>query len=228
MPKDIQERHQKSLSLKELRELIEFRFLVRMVEIQKVTEKKKKEEEDAASAGIEAKKETTSNIPTFRFCVGQKVKCNCGNTWLNGKIVAILYREPHWPQGKYVPYQVRLDSGRLIYAPMDDDRLIQSVGEVLKKPDVTMMKKKNISSGKKSDRDDGHHSDKKNDDHSHGHCGHSHSGHSHSHGGHHPSHHDDENETSSAETTARPGLSKRKNAKKMMESTPDDYDGFSL
>ena len=228
MPKDIQERHQKSLSLKELRELIEFRFLVRMVEIQKVTQKK---EEDAASAGIEAKKETTSNIPTFRFCVGQKVKCNCGNTWLNGKIVAILYREPHWPQGKYVPYQVRLDSGRLIYAPMDDDRLIQSVGEVLKKPDVTMMKKKNISSGKKSDRDDGHHSDKKNDDHSHGghgHCGHSHSGHSHSHGGHHPSHHDDENETSSAETTARPGLSKRKNAKKMMESTPDDYDGFSL
>jgi len=211
MPKDIQERHQKSLSLKELRELIEFRFLVRMVEIQKVTEKKKKEEEDAASAGIEAKKETTSNIPTFRFCVGQKVKCNCGNTWLNGKIVAILYREPHWPQGKYVPYQVRLDSGRLIYAPMDDDRLIQSVGEVLKKPDVTMMKKKNISSGKKSDRDDGHHSDKKNDDR-----------------GQYSGGDDKKNETSPATTTTRPGLSKRRNAKKIMESTPDDYDGFSL
>ena len=221
MPKDIQEKHNKSLSLKELRELIEFRFLVRMVELQKITQenaKKKKEEDASSSSGTEAKKETTPpQIPTFRFCVGQKVKCNCGNTWLNGKIVAILYREPHWPEGKYVPYQVQLDSGRLIYAPMDDDRLIQSVGEVLKKPDVAMMMKKvsvskDSGDGKKSDRDDSSsHSDKKNDDR-----------------GQYSGADDKKNETSPATTTTRPGLSKRRNAKKIMESTPDDYDGFSL
>ena len=204
-----------------------------MVELQKITQEnaKKKKEENAASAGTEAKKETTpAKIPTFRFCVGQKVKCNCGNTWLNGKIVAILYREPHWPEGKYVPYQVQLDSGRLIYAPMDDDRLIQSVGEVLKKPDVAMMMKKvtvskDSGDGKKSDRDEGH---------SCGHsCGHSH-GHSHGHSdkknddrGQYSGGDDKKNETSPA-TTTRPGLSKRRNAKKIMESTPDDYDGFSL
>ena len=231
MPKDIQDRHQKSLSLKELQELIEYRFLVRMVELQKITATQKKEEKDVestAAKGREAKKET-SNIPTFRFCVGQRVKCNCGQIWQNGRIVAILYREPHWPKGRYVPYQVKLDSGKLIYAPMDDDRLIQSVGEVLKKPQNTTTH-------------DHHHSHG-----GHGSCcdhDHSHGDHHHSHGDHgsccdkkhdDPIHHQEKKSPISSQATTeksefhRPGLSKRKNAtKKMMETTPDDYDGFSL
>ena len=36
------------------------------------------------------------------------------------------YREKSWPEGKIVPYQVKLDDGRLIFAPIDDDRVIRS------------------------------------------------------------------------------------------------------
>ena len=31
------------------------------------------------------------------------------------------YREKDWPEGKVVPYQVRLDNGRYVYVPMDID-----------------------------------------------------------------------------------------------------------
>jgi len=37
------------------------------------------------------------------------------------------YSEPHWPKGRIVPYQIRLDDGRFIFAPMDDDRVIREV-----------------------------------------------------------------------------------------------------
>ena len=36
-----------------------------------------------------------------------------------------MYRDEFMPQGVVAPYQVKLDSGSLIYAPHDDDALIR-------------------------------------------------------------------------------------------------------
>jgi hypothetical protein len=41
--------------------------------------------------------------------------------------VQLYYSEPHWPRGRIVPYQVQLDDNRLIFAPMDDDRVIREL-----------------------------------------------------------------------------------------------------
>ena len=58
-------------------------------------------------------------LPTYRYCAGQRVKCLCeSNKWHKGKIVAVLYREEHWPREEYAPYQIRLDNGGLIYCPV--------------------------------------------------------------------------------------------------------------
>jgi len=62
---------------------------------------------------------------TLRFEIGTRVVCNTGE-WSPGLVVKHHYRETNWPPGKVVPYQVRLDDGRLIFAPMDDDRVIRS------------------------------------------------------------------------------------------------------
>ena len=51
--------------------------------------------------------------------------CNTGE-WIPGVVVKHDYREPKWPEGKVAPYQVRLDDGRVIFAPIDDDRVIRS------------------------------------------------------------------------------------------------------
>jgi hypothetical protein len=62
----------------------------------------------------------------YRFGIGTKVECDVGERdHVGGVIVAINYREDYWPEGQTVPYQVRLNDGRLIYAPQDDDRLIR-------------------------------------------------------------------------------------------------------
>ena len=60
----------------------------------------------------------------FRFGVGTQVMCNLGPSgWKIGSIVALHYREENWPNGKVVPYQVKLESDHaLIYVPEDDDR----------------------------------------------------------------------------------------------------------
>jgi len=41
-------------------------------------------------------------------------------------VVKHNYREPNWPAGKIAPYQIQLDDGRLIFAPVDDDRVIRA------------------------------------------------------------------------------------------------------
>jgi len=268
MPKDIQKKHNDSLSIEELRDLIEYRFLVRMMEIKKTTTSSS----SSSSSSENNKEETTkkrgeaktTKIPQFRFHVGQRVKCNCGNVWQKGTIVKILYREPHWPEGRYVPYQIRLDSNKLIYAPMDDDRLVQAVGRVLKAPPASHSHSHgghecNHDHGSSSHSSHhGHSHDGRPCNHDHGslsssqssHHGHSHGGRpcNHDHGVHfshgksaakkknddhdHHHHSDTSNKTHNSKTTTkRPGLSKRKNVvgkKSMVESTPDDYEGFSL
>ena len=44
-----------------------------------------------------------------------------------GTVVQLYYSESHWPRGRIVPYQVKLDDNRLIFAPMDDDRVIRAL-----------------------------------------------------------------------------------------------------
>ena len=63
---------------------------------------------------------------SLRFKVGTRVECNTGS-WTPGVVVQLYYSEPHWPAGRIVPYQIKLDDGRLIFAPMDDDRVIREV-----------------------------------------------------------------------------------------------------
>ncbi len=60
----------------------------------------------------------------FRFDVGTAVMCNLGpGGWKLGRVIALRYREDHWPAGKEAPYQVALEADHaLIYVPVDDAR----------------------------------------------------------------------------------------------------------
>jgi len=75
--------------------------------------------------------------PELRFDVGTKVQCRTGrgdgeDGWSNGTVVKIWYRETQWPRGRTAPYQIKLDDGALIFAPMDDDRVIREPTGLLK------------------------------------------------------------------------------------------------
>ena len=76
--------------------------------------------------------------PTFethplRFDIGRRVRCRIGpdpvRGWRAGRVVKHYYRESKWAPDKFVPYQVQLDDGTLIYAPRDKDKLIQAIDE---------------------------------------------------------------------------------------------------
>ena len=63
----------------------------------------------------------------LRFTVGERVRCRVSQSeWAPGCIAQLWYREPDWPEGRLVPYQVELDDGRLIFAPLDKDELIRA------------------------------------------------------------------------------------------------------
>ena len=59
--------------------------------------------------------------PPFRFKIGQAVQCRFEESWSKGTIVKIWYREDHWPGSHFEPYQIQLDDGTLIAAPLDED-----------------------------------------------------------------------------------------------------------
>ena len=69
-----------------------------------------------------------ADVPTttLRSKVGDRVECNCGD-WLPGTIVKQFYTQPSFPEGMCVPYQVRLDAKKLIFAPADQDRVIRAL-----------------------------------------------------------------------------------------------------
>lgn len=63
--------------------------------------------------------------PKLRFKVKQRVECNMmGGRWQKGRIVKLWYQID---VGQWVPYQVRLDDGSLIYAPADHDASIRAI-----------------------------------------------------------------------------------------------------
>jgi len=62
----------------------------------------------------------------LRFPLGERVECNIGS-WTPGTVVKLFYTQKSFPAGKYAPYQIRLDDGRLIYSPADEDRVIRKV-----------------------------------------------------------------------------------------------------
>lgn len=67
--------------------------------------------------------------PTWRFEIGARVSCRIGPNpvtgWASGRVVALNYSEANWPPGSYVPYQIWLHDGRLIFAPQDTDEVIR-------------------------------------------------------------------------------------------------------
>eukprot|EP00941_MAST-03F_sp_MAST-3F-sp1_P004456 g4456.t1 len=64
-------------------------------------------------------------LEALRFKVGDVVECNASGGWSRGKVVQLQYREDFMPPAFVAPYQVKLDNGDLIYAPMDNDNLIR-------------------------------------------------------------------------------------------------------
>tara|TARA_Y100000746_G_scaffold179769_1_gene157597 strand:- start:2418 stop:2891 length:474 start_codon:yes stop_codon:yes gene_type:complete len=58
----------------------------------------------------------------LRFTIGTKVECLVGDEWKNGKIIDLGYRDEF---GHHAPYQIELNDGSLVYAPIDDDKVIR-------------------------------------------------------------------------------------------------------
>ena len=61
----------------------------------------------------------------LRFGVGTLVDCRTSAGWVTGKVVKLHYRQFDWGQ-RTAPYQVRLPTGQLIYAPRDTDEVIRA------------------------------------------------------------------------------------------------------
>ena len=62
----------------------------------------------------------------LRFAIGDEVACCMGDDeWLEGRVVRQFYRQKAiMPKGYFAAYQVKLDDGRLIFAPRDHDDFI--------------------------------------------------------------------------------------------------------
>lgn len=66
---------------------------------------------------------TQKRLKMLRFSIGDRVECRTGQTeWSLGNVVQQLWKSP---SGQVAPYQIKLDSGSLIFAPADDNQLIR-------------------------------------------------------------------------------------------------------
>merc|ERR1711957_1096726 len=55
------------------------------------------------------------SIPTLRFKLKQRVECNVGAHWLEGTIVKFWAPQS---EGQWMPYEIQLDDGQKVYAPI--------------------------------------------------------------------------------------------------------------
>jgi hypothetical protein len=79
----------------------------------------------------------------FRFGLAETAECRVEmDEWVNCTVMGLLYREKSWPEGRYAPYQVRIDSvlpgalgenakklaqqQALIWLPADEDEYIRT------------------------------------------------------------------------------------------------------
>ena len=56
----------------------------------------------------------------LRFKLHDRVCCKCGGAWATGVVVNKFYRQHSFPPGYCAAYQVRLETGQLIFSPLDD------------------------------------------------------------------------------------------------------------
>eukprot|EP00325_Prymnesiales_sp_UTEX-LB-985_P032405 CAMPEP_0174721616 /NCGR_PEP_ID=MMETSP1094-20130205/36717_1 /TAXON_ID=156173 /ORGANISM="Chrysochromulina brevifilum, Strain UTEX LB 985" /LENGTH=443 /DNA_ID=CAMNT_0015922339 /DNA_START=51 /DNA_END=1382 /DNA_ORIENTATION=+ len=73
-----------------------------------------------------------ADIPnsTLRFKVGDTVECRASDTgYARGTITATFHKEPQFPPGHVVPYQIRVlegpNAGSSVYAPCDEDDYVR-------------------------------------------------------------------------------------------------------
>ena len=64
-------------------------------------------------------------LKSLRFGVGDKVECNTGGSFQKGEVKSLMYREEGMPPGMVAPYQVKLQSGSMIYVPEDTDGFVR-------------------------------------------------------------------------------------------------------
>jgi G3E family GTPase len=72
----------------------------------------------------------------LRFKVGDRVQCRVGvgdDDWADGTVARLRYREEHWPKERVAPYQILLADGKMIFAPIDDDRVVRALDGLLSK-----------------------------------------------------------------------------------------------
>ena len=75
------------------------------------------------------------SIPTttLRFAVGDAVECRASvDGFTAGEIVHTFHKEPQFPPGHVVPYQIRLmegpNKGGCVYVPADVDHFVRAAG----------------------------------------------------------------------------------------------------
>jgi hypothetical protein len=79
-----------------------------------------------------AQREATmaGRAPGLRFAAGDRIECNMGSVyrpvWAMGTVTQLWHQDDAWPKDKWAPYQVRLDSGNLIFAPTDADSVCRA------------------------------------------------------------------------------------------------------
>jgi hypothetical protein len=64
----------------------------------------------------------------LRQDIGDRIECNIGE-WATGTVIKTWYREDEWPEDKWAAYQVKLDMGQYIYAPIDQDKVCRAASD---------------------------------------------------------------------------------------------------
>merc|ERR1719217_1399052 len=79
------------------------------------------------AACLATKENLDKKLKALRFGVGQRVACNMGNNeWSTGVVTSLMWREDEtMPPGMVAPYQIKLDNGDVISAPIDEDDVVK-------------------------------------------------------------------------------------------------------